>query len=127
VLLITWNVNSLRVRLPRILELLETHQPEIVCLQETKCAPEGFPEAELAAAGYRAVHHSGGRSAGVALLAREPLALDDPRRGLPEEPDDTEARWCEATIGGVRVINVYSSIPTRSTPARSCASTAAST
>lgn len=100
-LLITWNVNSLRVRLPRILELLETHQPEIVCLQRTKCAPEGFPEAELAAAGYRAVHHSGGRWAGVALLAREPLALDDPRRELPEEPDDTEARWRSASSSGL--------------------------
>ncbi len=106
-LLVTWNVNSLRVRLPRVLELLERHQPEVVCLQETKCSTDGFPEAELAAAGYRAVHHSAGRWAGVALLARAPLALVDPLRGLPGEPDDTEARWCEATVGGVRVVSVY--------------------
>ncbi len=105
--IVTWNVNSLRVRLPRVLELLDQHRPEIVCLQETKCLPTGFPTDELAEAGYRAVHHSAGRWAGVALLARQPLEMVAPQIGFPGEPEDSEARWCEATIAGVRVVSVY--------------------
>ncbi len=105
--LVTWNVNSLRARLPRVLELLALHEPDVVCLQETKCDPAGFPDDALTAAGYSAVHHSGGRWAGVAILARDPLALSDPVLGLPGEPDGAEARWCEATIAGLRVASVY--------------------
>lgn len=103
--LVTWNVNSLKMRLPRVLELLEQHSPDVVMLQETKCAPEAFPATELEAAGYRAVHHSGGRWAGVALLAREELG--DVSAGLPGEPAVDEARWIEATVAGVRVVSVY--------------------
>jgi exodeoxyribonuclease-3 len=103
--LATWNVNSLKVRLPRVLEFLEAHRPDVVMLQETKCAPEAFPELELDAAGYRAVHHSGGRWAGVAILARE--GLGDVAVGLPGEPAVDEARWIEATVAGVRMVSVY--------------------
>ncbi len=104
----TWNVNSLRARLPRVLELLALHEPDVVCLQETKCDPAGFPDDALTEAGYSAVHHSGGRWAGVAILARDPLALSDPVLGLPGEPDGgAEARWCEATVAGLRVASVY--------------------
>jgi exodeoxyribonuclease-3 len=106
-LIVTWNVNSLRARLPRVLEFLALHRPDVACLQETKCAPDQFPTAELAAAGYRASHHSAGPWAGVALLAREPLALSDPSAGLPGEPAADEARWCEATIGGIRLVSAY--------------------
>ncbi len=105
--LVTWNVNSLRQRLPRVLELVEQHAPDVICLQETKSDAEAFPHAELADAGYRAADHSGGRWAGVAILAREPLALDDPARGLPGEPVQDECRWVEATVGGVRVVSTY--------------------
>ena len=82
----TWNVNSLRARLPRVLELLEKHAPDVVLLQETKVAPDQYPEAELAAAGYESVHHSGGQWAGVAILAKAGLGLQrrarrPPRRG----------------------------------------------
>jgi exodeoxyribonuclease-3 len=106
-LLVTWNVNSLRARLPRVLELLELHRPDVVCLQETKCAPDTFPVAELLEAGYSAIHHSAGQWAGVALLARAPQVLSDPRLGLPGEPAAAEARWCEATISGVRFASTY--------------------
>ncbi|MHB8657211.1 MAG: exodeoxyribonuclease III [Solirubrobacteraceae bacterium] len=106
-LFVTWNVNSLRVPLPRVLELLELHRPDVVCLQETKCAEQAFPAAALQTAGYGAVHHSAGRWAGVAILAREPLKLADPAFGLPGEPDSAEARWCEATIAGIRTISTY--------------------
>ena len=104
-LLITWNVNSLRARMPRLLELLELHQPDLVCLQETKVAD--FPELELRAAGYGAVHHSAGRWNGVAILAREPLELEAPAYGLPGEPFGDQARWVEASAGGTRVASVY--------------------
>lgn len=106
-LFVTWNVNSLRARLPRLLELLELHRPDVVCLQETKCAPDQFPVQELQAAGYRAEHHSAGQWAGVALLARDRLELAEPRTGLAGEPVVTEARWCEATIAGIRFASTY--------------------
>lgn len=106
-LFVTWNVNSLRARLPRVVELLETHQPDVVALQETKCTPENFPLAELDAVGYEAVHLSGGQWAGVALLVRRPLAPNLPLLGLPGDPVPTEARWCEATVSGIRFVSTY--------------------
>jgi exodeoxyribonuclease III len=105
--LITWNVNSLKARSPRVFELLAAHAPDVVCIQETKCAADVFPHAELVAAGYRAVDHSCGRWNGVALLVRDGLDADDVQLGLPDEPDATEARWIEATVGGVRFASVY--------------------
>jgi exodeoxyribonuclease-3 len=105
--IVTWNVNSLKVRLPRVLEFLAQHAPDVVLMQETKTEAEAFPAAELAAAGYHAVHHSAGRWAGVAIVARAQLALDDPVAGLPGELRDDEARWIEATVGGLRVVSTY--------------------
>ena len=105
--LVTWNVNSLKQRLPRILEFLEQHQPDIACLQETKTTPEAFPHAELADAGYVAAHHSGGRWAGVAVLGRTDAPPQDVTAGLPGEVAQDECRWIEATVAGVRVASVY--------------------
>jgi exodeoxyribonuclease-3 len=105
--IVTWNVNSLRARLPRVLELLELHRPDVACLQETKCAPDQFPVEELAAAGYSAEHHSGGQWAGVAILARDGLSLEGASCGLPGEPVVSEARWCEATVEGIRFASTY--------------------
>lgn len=104
-LLATWNVNSLTMRLPRVLEFLDAHRPDALCLQETKVADAAFPSEALARAGYSAVHHSGGRWAGVAILApHEPAGA---ARGLPGEVQAGEARWVEASVGGVRVCSVY--------------------
>lgn len=105
--LVTWNVNSIKVRLPRVLEFLAEFAPDVVCMQETKCENEAFPVDELAAAGYHAVHHSAGRWAGVAILARDGRELEDPVTGLPGELRDDEARWIEATAGGLRVVSTY--------------------
>jgi exodeoxyribonuclease III len=105
--LVTWNVNSLGARMPRVLEFLETQRPDIACLQETKIAADAFPEPELAAAGYAGVHHSAGRWAGVAILARTGLELSDVTAGLPGELNADEARWIEATVDGLRVCSVY--------------------
>ncbi len=107
VLFVTWNVNSLRARLPRVLELLEVHSPDVVALQETKCSPSNFPILELDQAGYEVVHHSGGQWAGVAILVRRPLAPDRPLLGLPGDAVPTEARWCEATVGATRFVSTY--------------------
>ncbi len=105
--LVTWNVNSLRQRLPRVLEFIEEHAPDVLCLQETKSDAAAFPHDELAAAGYRAADHSGGRWAGVAILARTEAPPEDATRGLPGEPAQEECRWVEATVGGVRVVSTY--------------------
>lgn len=105
--LISYNVNSLKARLPRVLALLEEYEPDIVCLQETKASPSGFPHLELQAAGYVAADHSGGRWEGVAILARTDADVSDIVTGLPGEPDPDQARWIEASVDGVRVASVY--------------------
>lgn len=106
-ILISWNVNSLRARLPRVLELLDAHSPDVVALQETKTTAEQLPREALEAAGYTAVDHSLGRWAGVALLVRSGLEASDPVVGLPGEPVPEEARWVEATVEGVRIASTY--------------------
>jgi exodeoxyribonuclease III len=105
--LITWNVNSLKARWPRVPELLEAHAPDVVCLQETKLAADAFPHAALAELGYSAVESSEGRWNGVALLVRDGLERRRSVRELPGSPVPEEARWIEATVDGVRIVSVY--------------------
>lgn len=105
--LVTWNVNSIKQRLPRLTELLRTHDPDVVCLQETKATAEAFPHETLAELGYTAADHSAGRWAGVALLARTEVGITDVRTGLDGEVDTDEARWIEGTVDGVRVVSTY--------------------
>lgn len=105
--LVTWNVNSIRARLPRVVELLAAHRPDVVCVQETKVAAETFPHEALADHGYRGVEASEGRWNGVALLVPTSTEVEDVVAGLPGAPDPTEARWVEATVDGVRVASVY--------------------
>jgi len=105
--IVTWNVNSLAVRLPRVLEFLAMHAPDVVCLQETKCEAAAFPAGELAAAGYRSVQHSAGRWAGVAILAREDHSLTAGATGLRGEAQAEEARWIEAGVDDLHVASAY--------------------
>jgi exodeoxyribonuclease-3 len=100
----TWNVNSLRVRLPQLLEWLAVNQPDVVALQETKLTDDAFPHAELAAAGYQCLANGQKTYNGVALLARAPLAA--PQRELPGF-EDPQRRVLAASVGGVRVVNLY--------------------
>ena len=102
--LMTWNVNSIRVRLPHLLELLRREQPDVVVLQETKIVDERFPRAEVEAAGYHVTSWGQPTYNGVALLSREPA--QDMRRGFAAGGNDG-ARLLAATVGGVRVIDVY--------------------
>ncbi|MGH8909835.1 MAG: exodeoxyribonuclease III [Egibacteraceae bacterium] len=112
-LLATWNVNSLNARLPRVLEFLDTHRPDVLCLQETKVSSDSFPHADLATAGYSAADHSAGRWAGVAILAPVERPLTHVKLGLEAEPRPEEARWIEATVTAgtngetLRAVSVY--------------------
>jgi exodeoxyribonuclease III len=102
--LATWNVNSLAVRLPQVLDWLAAHQPDALCLQETKLTDDKFPHAEFTAAGYLSEWFGQKTYNGVALLTRTP-ALDVVRniQGF----DDTQARVIAGTVNGVRVIGAY--------------------
>jgi exodeoxyribonuclease-3 len=102
--LATWNVNSLRVRLPHLLDWLGRHQPDVACLQETKCEDATFPADELRAAGYCSVHHGQRGYNGVAILAREECAVAC--RGIPDYADE-QSRVIAADVAGVRVVSVY--------------------
>jgi len=103
--LITWNVNSLRVRLPHVLRWLAVHKPDVVCLQETKLPDELFPVEPLAEAGYQAAFHGQKTYNGVAILARK--ALTDVRAGFDGVGDDEQKRLIAATVNGIRVVNAY--------------------
>jgi exodeoxyribonuclease-3 len=100
----TWNVNSLRVRLPQLLAWLRERAPDVVALQETKLPDDAFPAGELAAAGYRSLANGQKTYNGVALLAR--AALEDPVRDLPDF-EDLQRRVLAASVGGVRLVNLY--------------------
>ena len=103
----TWNVNSLKVRLPALLEWLAARQPDVIGLQELKLTEADFPRAALREAGYEAIVAGQKTYNGVALLARAPLALEDPAAGLPELAWDAAARAVAATVGGIRFLNLY--------------------
>ena len=100
----SWNVNSLRVRLPQVLAWLETQRPDVLGLQETKVTDDAFPTEALAEAGYASVFAGQKTYNGVALLTRDPAA--DPVREIVDFPDE-QRRLIGATVGGVRVYNVY--------------------
>ncbi|MBI3894257.1 MAG: exodeoxyribonuclease III [Candidatus Wallbacteria bacterium] len=101
----SWNVNSVRTRLERLLAFLDRHQPDVVCLQELKVETGKFPYEPLRAAGYHAVVNGQKTYNGVALLSRgEP---QDRLLGLDDGVEDPQARLVAATFGGVRVISAY--------------------
>ncbi len=103
----TFNINSIRGRLPRLLEWLREAQPDVVCLQELRIYPEEFPVEALRDAGYGALWQGQKpRFNGVAILARggEPVAI---RRGLPGDAGDAHARYLEAAVNGILVACLY--------------------
>ena len=106
----TWNVNSVKQRVPRLLPWLDERRPDVVCLQETKLANEAFVELlgdELADRGYAAALHGEATWNGVAILSR--VGVEDAVPGLADGPGfpHPEARAVSATCGGIRVVSVY--------------------
>ena len=105
----TWNVNSVRQRLPHLLDYLGQTSPDALCLQELKCVDDAFPRAEIEAAGYRCAVHGQKGFNGVAILTRaEPSEV---RIGLPGDAGDVQSRYIEAVVPGeagpVRVASIY--------------------
>ncbi|HEX4116030.1 MAG TPA: exodeoxyribonuclease III [Solirubrobacteraceae bacterium] len=115
--IVTWNVNSVKQRLPRLLPWLDERQPDVLCLQETKLADDAFDRLlgeELAGRGYAIARHGEAQWNGVAILSR--VGLDDVVSGIPGAPGfpHPEARAVSATCGGIRVHCVY--VPNGRTP-----------
>ena len=113
----TWNVNSVKKRVPRLLPWLDERRPDVLCLQETKLADDAFDQllgAELAGRGYAFARHGEAQWNGVAILSR--IGLDDVVAGLPGAPGfpRPEARAISATCDGIRVHSVY--VPNGRTP-----------
>ena len=104
--LATYNLNGIRARLPRLVEWLAREQPDVVCLQELKCADESLPIADIEAAGYGAVWHGQKGFNGVAILASGD-APELRRVGLPGDPDDSHSRYIEAEVDGFIVASIY--------------------
>ncbi|KMN81679.1 exodeoxyribonuclease III [Chromobacterium sp. LK11] len=102
----TWNVNSLKVRLPQVIQWLSDSPVDVLCLQELKMDQDVFPLAEIEAAGYRAAWFGQKTYNGVAILVRAPLELEDVVRGIPDYGDE-QRRVIAATVNGIRVICGY--------------------
>lgn len=109
--LATWNVNSLKVRLPQVLDWLAENPIDVLCLQETKQQDVDFPDTELLAAGYYSVFVGQKTYNGVAILSREPAT--DVQTGIPGYEDE-QRRVIAATFGDIRVVDVY--IPNGQSP-----------
>lgn len=129
--IVSWNVNSVRARLSRLLAFLRRHDPDIVCLQETKVANDEFPLMGIESAGYHTILHGQQNYNGVAILIHDPTRwsnlrafsadatqrqdtetppFGEPwgiRRGFPDDPVSEETRVVSACVGGLRFVNVY--------------------
>ena len=104
-LIATWNVNSVRARLPRVTGWLGTMRPDVLCMQETKVVDELFPHDEFNALGYQVETFGQKTYNGVAIASLGPMT--DVVRGLPGDGPDDQKRVIEATVDGVRIINLY--------------------
>lgn len=102
--LATWNVNSLNVRLPHVLEWIAAEKPDVLCLQETKQEDAKFPYDALKEAGYNAIHSGQKTYNGVAILS--PHAIENPAFGIPEFADE-QKRVISADINGIRIVCAY--------------------
>src|SRR3954454_15663896 len=102
--IVTYNLNGIRARLPRLVEYLQEEKPDALCLQEIKCADEAFPIEDVRSAGYDGVWHGQKGVNGVAILT--PVAAGPPALrgvGLPGDPDASHSRYTEAEVGGVTI------------------------
>jgi exodeoxyribonuclease-3 len=104
-LVATWNVNSVKARLPHLLRWLKEMQPDVMLLQELKALEEDFPHLETGDLGYNWAAVGQRSYNGVAILAKRPIEVE--ARALPGEEDDTHARYIEAVVGDFRVASIY--------------------
>ena len=104
--IVTFNINGIKARLPRLLEYLAEQQPDVVCLQELKTSDETFPESDIRDAGYGAIWHGQKSWNGVAVLARGQDPVER-QRGLEGEPEDEHSRYLEAEVDGVTIASLY--------------------
>jgi len=106
--IVTYNLNGIRARLPRLIEYLDEQKPDVLCLQEIKCADDAFPIEDVRAAGYDGHWHGQKGFNGVAILTPVGAGAPSLRRvGLPGDPDDTHSRYIEAEVNGVIVASIY--------------------
>jgi exodeoxyribonuclease-3 len=103
--LATWNVNSIRARVGRLLAFLDRQQPNVVCLQEIKVPDEEFPALELQAAGYQSVFHGQRAYNGVAILSRTPIT--EVRRGLDWDSEADQTRLIAGRVDGLLILSAY--------------------
>ncbi|WP_025898662.1 exodeoxyribonuclease III [Sneathiella glossodoripedis] len=101
----SWNVNSVKARLPRLLDYLKDSNVDVLCLQELKVVDEAFPREEVEQLGYHVETHGQKTYNGVAILSKSPI--ENIIRGLPGNEDDDQSRYIEATIDGIRVASIY--------------------
>ena len=104
--IVSYNLNGIRARLPRLLEYLEEQKPDLLCLQEVKCADESLPIEDIRAAGYDGLWHGQKGFNGVAIL-RPGDAPTLRRIGLPGDPDDTHSRYIEGEVGDLVIASLY--------------------
>ena len=101
----TWNVNSINVRMPQLLGWLDRIEPDVLCVQETKCVDESFPLEDLTNAGYEAVFMGQKSYNGVAILSKHPIS--DVQRNYLDDDDDSPKRMIAGSVKGVRIVNTY--------------------
>ncbi|KQN25857.1 exodeoxyribonuclease III [Sphingomonas sp. Leaf33] len=104
--IVSYNVNGIKARLPRLLEYLDEAKPDVVCLQELKSSDDTLPLKDIEAAGYGAVWHGQKGFNGVAILARDAQPVER-QKGLAGEPDDDHSRYIEAEVNGVVIASIY--------------------
>jgi len=101
----TWNVNSINVRMPQLLDWLDRAKPDIVCLQETKTIDENFPSAALKDVGYDSAFMGQKSYNGVAILSKHPI--EDVQKNFLDDDDEAPKRLIAATVNGIRIVNTY--------------------
>jgi len=101
----SWNVNSVKARLPRLVDYLKAASPDVLCLQELKVIDDAFPRMEVEDLGYNVETHGQKTYNGVAILSKSPI--EDVMRRLPGNEADEQSRYIEATINNVRIASIY--------------------
>jgi exodeoxyribonuclease-3 len=105
---VSWNVNGVRARWPRLIELLTCERPDVVCLQETRCPAGRFPHERLREMGYQSRHSAGpSKAGGVAILVRDDHRISDRNSELDHHREIAEGRWLEVTTEGITIGSVY--------------------